>query len=150
MVEKSSPKIEGYLSGQCLCGAVKFTAQPAAMEMGVCHCSMCRRWSGGAFTVVECDAVKIDDEGQFGVYKSSDWGERCFCKTCGSTLMWRMQNGEGHAAISAQAFDDPGRFAFVNEIFVDEQPANYAFANKTKRMTGAEFLAAFQAGTDNG
>lgn len=138
------------LQGQCLCGAVKFTAAPAAMEMGVCHCSMCRRWSGGAFMAVECDALQIADESALGVYKSSEWGERCFCKTCGSTLIWRMQSGEGHAAISVQAFADPSAFVFANEIFTDEQPANYAFANKTKRMTGGEFLAAFQSEADNG
>lgn len=135
------------LKGQCLCGAVTFTAAPVKQEMGVCHCSMCRRWSGGVFMAVECADLTIGDESQLGVYKSSDYGERGFCKTCGSTLFWRMQSGEGHAAVSLQAFDDPGQFKFASEIFVDEQPANYAFANGTKRMTGAEFIAAFQGET---
>ena len=49
------------------------------------------------------------------------------------------------AVVSAQAFDDPSQFAFVSEIYTDNQPANYAFANETKRMTGDEFLAAFMA-----
>ncbi|MFN6987310.1 MAG: GFA family protein, partial [Rhizobium oryzihabitans] len=34
--------------GQCLCGAVGLEAVIGAREFGVCHCSMCRRWSGGA------------------------------------------------------------------------------------------------------
>ncbi len=83
------------LSGHCLCGAVKFTAAPEKMEMGVCHCGMCRRWTGGTFMAVNAgDTVKIT-EGQkdLGVYKSSDYGERCFCKKCGTTLFWRMQGG---------------------------------------------------------
>ncbi|MCR6643264.1 MAG: GFA family protein [Terricaulis sp.] len=136
------------LQGRCLCGAVRFEAAPEKLQMGACHCSMCRRWSGGVFLAVECGALAIADESQLGIYKSSDWGERCFCKTCGSTLFWRMQDGS-HAAVSAQAFEEPGKFTLVSEIFVDEQPASYAFANATKRMTGAEFIAAFQAGAEN-
>ncbi len=138
------------LRGQCLCGAVTFEAAPEKFETGACHCSMCRRWSGGVFLAVECSDLKVADESQLGVYKSSDWGERCFCKTCGSTLFWRMQSGEGHAAVSLQAFEAPERFAFVSEIFVDEQPSNYAFANKTKRVTGEAFIASIQAGSNNG
>ena len=62
-------------SGQCLCGAVKFTASPKKNEMGVCHCGMCRRWTGGTFMAVSCGAeVKVEDDSQLGVYTSSDWG----------------------------------------------------------------------------
>ena len=110
--------------------------------MGVCHCSMCRRWSGGTFMAVECGAnVDIEDESALGIFSSSDWGERVFCKSCGSTLFWRMRDGST-TVVAAQAFDDPGAFAFTSEIYVDEKPHNYDFANNTRKMTGAEFLAA--------
>ena len=92
---------------------------------------------------VECgSSLKVDNPDALGVYTSSDWGERCFCKTCGSTLFWRMRDGS-HQVVAAQAFDDPGQFQFVSEIFIDENPGNYAFSNQTKKMTGAEFLAQF-------
>ncbi|HRE60339.1 MAG TPA: GFA family protein [Micropepsaceae bacterium] len=130
------------LHGHCLCGAVKFTATPKSMIMDVCHCSMCRRWSGGTFMGVDCGgSVKVEDESALGVYHSSDWGERCFCRNCGTTLFWRMRQGPPHVVVAAQAFDDVSRFSFDLEIFIEEQPPNYAFANKTKRMTGAEFIA---------
>jgi hypothetical protein len=132
------------LSGHCLCGAVTFTATPERMEMGICHCAMCRRWTGGAFMAVTCEDVRVADESQFGVYKSSSYGERCFCKACGTTLFWRMADGS-HTAVSAQAFDDPSQVPLTSEIFTDEQPANYAFANQTTRMTGPEVIAAFTA-----
>ncbi|NVK36182.1 MAG: GFA family protein [Rhodobacteraceae bacterium] len=131
------------LSGGCLCGSIRFTATPVQSEMGVCHCKMCRQWSGGVYMAVGCgDSVVIEDETSLGVYKSSDYGERVFCKSCGSSLMWRMQDGS-HSSVSAQSFDDPSQFGFVSEIFVDEQPANYAFANDTKKMTGAEVFALY-------
>jgi hypothetical protein len=129
------------LAGQCLCGAVRFTAIPKRNEMGVCHCGMCRRWAGGVFTAVSCGtSVEIEDDNQLGVYRSSDWGERCFCKNCGSTLFWRMRD-ESNTAVSAQAFSDPGRFLFTSQIFIDEKPANYDFANETEKLTSVELFA---------
>ena len=131
------------LSGHCLCGAVRFTATPQHMEMGVCHCSMCRRWTGGTFMSVECgQSVRVENTEQLGVYGSSAWGQRCFCKQCGSTLFWRTADG-AMTMVAAQAFDDAGQFAFTTEIFIDEKPANFAFANATQKLTGAEVMAAF-------
>jgi hypothetical protein len=49
------------------------------------------------------------------------------------------------AVVSAQAFDDPSQFKLASEIFIDDQPGNYAFANQTTRMTGQEFIAQFMA-----
>ncbi len=126
--------------GQCLCGAVRFRATIGAREMGACHCSMCRRWSGGVFLAVECEDVIVDSPEDLGVYASSEWGERCFCKVCGSTVMWRSKDG-AHHAVSVQAFGDPSTFALVSQIFVEEKPASYSFAETTKNMTGPEFIA---------
>ncbi|WP_132313242.1 GFA family protein [Martelella mediterranea] len=133
-----------HMTGGCICGDVRFSAVPKSMEMGACHCSLCRRWSGGAgFLGVECGtSVKVENEAALGVYPSSEYGERVFCKTCGSTLFWRMQDGSD-TVVSSQAFDDADAFRFVSEIFVDEKPDNYAFANDTKKMTSAEFFAAY-------
>ncbi|MBO0344556.1 GFA family protein [Roseibium limicola] len=131
------------LSGSCMCGAIRFKATPNTDEMGLCHCEMCRKWSGGVYMAVACGtSVQVEDETSLGVYKSSDYGERVFCKTCGSTLMWRLQDGS-HSSVSAQAFDDPAQFRLTSEIFVDEQPANYSFANDTQKMTGAEVFALY-------
>ena len=136
------------LNGRCLCGAVRFSAKPVNDEMGACHCSMCRRWSGGVFLCVDCsDSVEIIEGDDLAFYGSSEWGERGFCKTCGSTLMWRMRDGS-HNVVSIQAFDDPSQFRFTTEIFVDSKPGNYAFANDTRKMTEAEFLAAFASTQD--
>ena len=126
----------------CLCGAVKFQATPEKLEMGVCHCSMCRKWSGGTFMAVSCKDVSFEDAGNLKVYQSSQWGERVFCEKCGSTLMWRMQD-KSHSVVSAQAFDDPSVFEFTGQIFVDEKPDNYEFSNKTNNMTAAEVMAMF-------
>lgn len=136
----------GTMSCQCLCGAVRFTAVPQKLEMGVCHCEMCRRWSGGVFMAVECRDLQVQEGGEFAVYASSDWAERGFCRSCGTSLFWRMRDGEGdHLAVSFQSFSDNAAFAFSEEIFVDEKPAQYAFAGERPRKTGAEVIAEFVA-----
>jgi hypothetical protein len=130
------------LSGGCLCGAVRFTAEPKSHDFGVCHCSMCRRWTGGPFFAMETDAVKVADGAPLGVYRSSEWAERCFCKQCGTVLFYRLV-GKAFHAVSAEAFDERGDFRMVSQIFMDEKPAYYDFANKTQNMTAAEVFAAF-------
>ena len=134
------------LSGGCLCGAVRFTALPEKAEMDVCHCGMCRKWSGGVFMAVPCSGVSVADEQALGVYPSSDWAERVFCKTCGTSLFWRLrEGGDGHVAVAFQAFDDLSSFTFAEEIFIDEKPALYAFAGERSRKTGAQVIAEFAA-----
>jgi hypothetical protein len=130
------------LSGRCLCGAARFTATPENRVMDACHCSMCRRWGGGPAMTVFCRDVQFEDESAIGVYVSSEWAERGFCKTCGSSLFWRTHD-RSMFTVSAHAFDEVGDFTFETEIYIDEKPANYAFANDTKKMTGAEVEAQF-------
>lgn len=92
---------------------------------------------------VSVTGLVFEDDAELGVYESSDYGERCFCKKCGTSLMWRMKDGS-HYSMSAHAFYDPSIFKFTKEIFVDDQPTNYAFANATKRLTGAQVIAMFE------
>jgi hypothetical protein len=134
---------EPMRTGGCLCGSVRFEASPLRLDMDACHCSMCRRWSGGVFMAVPCgDGVAFQSAATLGIYRSSEYGERLFCRECGSSLIWRLQDGSS-AAVALQAFDDLSGFVFVEEIFVDEKPDHYAFANETRKRTGAEVMAQF-------
>ena len=129
--------------GGCLCGAVRFTAGPKNREVGACHRGMCRRWTAGPFLVLDCgDTLKVDEASQLGMYRSSEWAERCFCKKCGTPLFYRLVGQNMHFA-SAEAFDDRGGYALTSQIFIDDKPAYYAFANQTHNRTGAEVFAAF-------
>jgi hypothetical protein len=131
------------LSGRCLCGGVTFTAEPES-ALHACHCSQCRRFSGGVFMVADCgQTVQIMNGGDLATfYGSSEWGERGFCNRCGASLFWRSK-ADGRTYASIQTFENPGDFDFTTEIYVDSKPANYAFANHTVKLTGTEFLASF-------
>ncbi len=104
---------------------------------------MCRRWSAGPFLALDCgDTLKIDDPSQLGVYRSSEWAERCFCKTCGTPLFYRLV-GKNMYFVSAEAFDDRSGLRFASQIFIDDKPPYYEFANQDPQHDGAEVFAAF-------
>lgn len=131
---------DARLSGRCLCGAVTFTAVPQG-GMHACHCESCRRVSGGVSLSTDCgDSVEVS--GPLSTYDSSEWAERQFCPSCGAGLFWRLKAG-GITMVSVQAFDDPGAFAFENEVYIDSKPGSYAFAGDRPRLTGAEVEALF-------
>ena len=135
------------MSGGCLCGAVRFTAMPPSREIAVCHCSMCRKWSAGPFLAIDGGTLNIDDESNLGIYRSSEWAERGFCKRCGSPLFYRLVGKEQYY-VSAEAFDDRSGLTLTTQIFIDEKPPYYDFANQTRNMTGAEVFAAFAPPAD--
>jgi len=135
------------VKGSCLCGAVTFAAPLKNEHVDACHCGMCRQWSGGPFmNVMTASAPVFDDESQLGVYASSDWAERLFCRACGSSLMWRMKSNPDQVAIAASTVRLTNAAEFRLQVFVDEKPAYYDFANETRKMTGPELIAAFQSG----
>jgi len=125
-----------------LCGVTRFTAEPQE-EAGACHCEMCRKWSGGMFLSVLCgNSVRFENVEHLGSYKGSEWGERLFCKMCGSSLLWQTQDGENQH-VSIQSFQNPEAFDLNMQVFIDCKPDNYALANETKTMTEAEVFAMF-------
>jgi len=75
-------------------------------------------------------------------YDSSEWAERAFCSACGTHLFYRLKQTDQHM-LSAGLFDLDGELEFDHQIFIDEKPSYYCFADKTKNMTGAEVFAAF-------
>ncbi|MCW4114518.1 GFA family protein [Aurantimonas sp. MSK8Z-1] len=136
------------LQAKCLCGGIRIDADFETVEVGACHCDICRRWAAGPFMAVgNAENVVLAGIDQLGVYQSSGWGERGFCTTCGTPLFWRSQD-EQHYAISATALEDLGDPAFTMQIFIDSKPDWYDFANETQTMTGAEFLAQFASSED--
>ena len=121
------------MNGHCLCGAVNFSS-PAATEIGACHCEFCRRWGGGPLLAVHCGPdVQFRGSEYIGVYASSDWAERAFCKRCGTHLYYKLLS-TGEYFVPAGAFDTDD-FEMASQIYIDKKPDYYAFANQTPMLT---------------
>jgi hypothetical protein len=86
--------------------------------------------------------VTFEGEENIVVYDSSEWAERGFCKVCGTHLFYRLK-GNGLCIMPVGIFDEDPGFVFDHQVFIDEKPGYYAFANKTEDMTGAEVFAKF-------
>lgn len=134
-------------TGKCLCGKVTITVDDFQPEVSACHCSMCRRWTAGPFLSVDAgksDNITITPESAVTRYQSSEWAERGFCTTCGSSLFYHGLADDDYY-VAADLFDDLGDALLMEEIFYDNKPDYYEFANDTEKSTEADIMAMIQA-----
>ncbi|MBE9115956.1 GFA family protein [Lusitaniella coriacea LEGE 07157] len=135
--------------GRCLCGTVSLSTTHINHHIAACHCNMCRKWGGGALLGVECnEGVRFEGEENIGRYQSSEWAERGFCNKCGTHLFYKLKENN-HYYIPAGIFDGDEGFIFDLQVFIEEKPEYYAFANRTKNMTGEELFALFASDSSN-
>lgn len=79
------------VSGQCHCGAIRFTAEVDPARVIACHCSDCQQFSGAPFrTVLPTPVSQVYIRGTPKHYvKTADSGNRraqAFCPECGTHL----------------------------------------------------------------
>jgi hypothetical protein len=127
----------------CLCKKVSIKCEEINTNIGACHCSTCQTWGGGAYLSVEAGTnVTVQGAEHVTAYDSSEWAERGFCNKCGTHLFYKLK-GTQQYMLSAGLFPDADvkAFKFDHQIFIEEKPEFYSFANKTQNMTGAEVFA---------
>src|SRR5690625_5160809 len=138
-----SESVKTLLQGKCLCGAVSVHVEHEGPTMSACHCGICRGWAGGPFQSLEChEAPDIDGLEHVTVYSSSDWAERGFCSRCGTHLFYRLKEGSFYA-LSVGLFQEGTQWPFDLQVFIDQKPQNYQFANTTRTMTGEDVFNAW-------
>ncbi|MBS0422751.1 MAG: GFA family protein [Proteobacteria bacterium] len=77
--------------GECNCGAVAFEIDAAVTDVYVCHCSICRKFTGSngiAVVVIDNSMFQwLRGEDQITSWKKpgADW-HSWFCRVCGSAL----------------------------------------------------------------
>ena len=78
-------------TGTCFCGAVEIEVSGTPLEMGYCHCSSCRSYSGGplgAYILWKAENVRITRGAEFvGRFNKTGMSDRQFCRTCGGHMM---------------------------------------------------------------
>ena len=137
------------IEGQCLCGAVRVVSHMDKPALRACHCDMCRRQNSGAFVSISNDPQDVSVTGDVTVYRSSEWAERAFCPTCGSTLWYgTVQDGARHLA--AGLFENAGGAPLKLEFFADMCPEGYRFEGDHKRLSTQETIAMFTGASPDG
>ncbi len=96
------------LGGGCLCGAVRFelTDWPEVVN---CHCRICRRMSGAAFSTwasVPSEVFRLL-QGSIRTLRLSDRAERGLCPLCGSLLTMAI-DGVAEVSVTLGSLDEGG------------------------------------------
>jgi hypothetical protein len=111
------------IEGGCLCGAVRFIARGAPVNVAWCHCQSCRRHSGApvsVFLAIRRDAYEVT-KGEITKFNSSPGRWRGFCARCGSTLTCEGEPSSTEVHFHIGSIDQAERFAPTRHIFPEER-----------------------------
>jgi hypothetical protein len=82
--------------------------------------------------------VEFQGADQIAVYASSDWAERAFCRKCGTHLYYKLL-ATGEYFVPAGTSDSTD-FELASQIYIDNKPPYYSFANETPTLTEQQVL----------
>ena len=84
------------IHGQCLCGSVRFRFDVEELSAYQCHCSLCRKASGSAYSttlmVPERCFVWISGREKISSYSKENGYRVDFCSGCGSPIPNRFRD----------------------------------------------------------
>lgn len=84
--------------GSCLCEAIQFEIDGRISGIGMCHCSICRRASGGAHTAMVVTGSPgfrwLSGEDATTTFQRPSGMTLVFCATCGCPAPIRHENGK--------------------------------------------------------
>jgi hypothetical protein len=113
------------ITGGCLCGAVRYTAEAEAPRATVCHCRDCQKFTGSAFAalvMVPKEALTLS--GPLKTFSSIGGSGkpilRHFCPECGSSIAEEPGTRPGMVILNVGTFDDPAVATPGREIFRDD------------------------------
>ena len=124
------------IHGRCLCGAVQITVSDPPGWVGVCHCDMCKRWSGAVFACFEATDLTIT--GEVAEHASSSGSFRAFCPVCGSHLYMRDTGREARDLMPG-LFEATRDWPLKSEIYTDRALCWARMPGAHKRATEAEY-----------
>ena len=110
-------------TGGCLCGAVRYRAAGEPVAVTLCHCSMCRRASGGPFLTFARFAAKdfTFTRGQPALFRSSESAVRGFCRRCGCQLTFQFDHLRDYISVSLGSLDRPEALPPTQHIWTESQ-----------------------------
>jgi len=127
------------IRGSCLCGKVKFEISGTPHSLSYCHCSRCRKTAGVFSTVMigkaqDLNVVQGRDEIAKYVPEPPWKLERCFCRTCGTSL--GDMAGDDVYVIAASALDDDPGIKPTLHIHTAAKPHWYEIDDDLKKFEG--------------
>lgn len=112
------------LQGSCLCGSVRFETAAKPLGASMCHCSQCRKQSGGIWSSAYVGQEDLQISGPVKWFASSEAAQRGFCPECGAFLFWKA-NDEDTVSFSLGSVDGPTGLRLRKHIFVADKGDYY-------------------------
>lgn len=109
-------------TGGCRCGRVRIAASAEPVSVGYCHCTDCRRATGGpvsAFLSFRSSDVSIEGD-TLRAYENGAV-RRSFCANCGSPLAYVDLQIPDRVYIMLGAMNRPAQYAPTVHAYVAEQ-----------------------------
>ena len=82
------------VKGSCLCGAIQYQVDKIESQMGHCHCTMCRKFHGAAYSTfgeAKQENFKwLKGKNDLKSFQASNGSVRQFCKNCGSSMTFAV------------------------------------------------------------
>lgn len=98
------------LSGECLCGAIRYEVADQFTYALNCHCSDCRRATGSAFKPfagIERTKFRLTQGADALLIYGGDRGHDAHCRACGSLLYSVVRDGAYVHVTLGTLTDDP-------------------------------------------
>ena len=97
------------LEGSCWCGGVRFEVREPFITVSFCHCTSCKRISGGVGTANGRAQTEWIDVRQgrdlLTTYQPEEGSAKTFCSRCGSNLFGGGWPDSEHASVRLSAID---------------------------------------------
>lgn len=109
------------LQGSCQCGGVAFVVSEPFTTLSFCHCTTCKKISGGAGTAnggVRTGAIRITrGDDLVRTYQPDEGSAKTFCARCGSNLFGGGWPESERSSVRLSAIDSP----------IEQRPARHLY-----------------------
>jgi hypothetical protein len=99
------------LRGSCHCGGVRFEVTDPADAVRYCHCTTCKKLSGGGGTAnvrAPSAAIRIlEGDDLLQTYRPAEGTAKTFCRACGSNLFGGGWPDVETASVRVTTLDEP-------------------------------------------
>ena len=116
------------IKGSCLCGDIHFETAAEPQGASMCHCSQCRKQSGGIWSSAHVADTALTITGQVSWFAASAEAKRGSCPRCGSFLFWKALN-EDTTSFALGAVDGATGLKLTKHIFVGSKGDYYDIAD---------------------
>ncbi len=112
-----------FLTGGCLCGAIRYTLGAPVTGLRACHCTHCQKSSGTGSSVnavVPSEAFTLTQGTPRRYADKADSGRtllRFFCGDCGAPIYSQRENNPERIVVRAGSFDDSSAMKITANIW---------------------------------